>query len=440
MVDGRTAPKPADHRAWSLGLLAASGSSSRPEADVLGLDLRAAPSSSTRDGRRRRLRRSRRTRSTARSRSSASATDTLGVSEPEISRVGSDGIQVGLPERPERRSRRSSRSAPPRSSTSTTSRRTSSRRPEHERPERSRQAADPNPSVYAFPNLYEAVKFAAKRKPECVENKCTTNGPTYYLFDTKTKQLIAGPAENDARPVPRHPKREAAAGHEDPLRAAGDGRGRRRRPVDSSTLSQTRPSCSNSPQFVLTDRPALSGTDITNPSRTSTRRRTSRTSPSTSPTRARRRSRTSPRRSPSAAARPRRPGRSARRLGRPVLAALRDRARQPDRRPSRSSTSSTTRTGSTAAPGAQISGSFTISSAQDLAEILQIGALPVDLDADQPEHGLGDARPAGARSGPEGRDRSAWRWSCLFLLLYYRLLGAGRGARAGDLRASSSSP
>ena len=48
--------------------------------------------------------------------------------------------------------------------------------------------------------------------------------------------------------------------------------------------------------------------------------------------------------------------------------------------PGRSSTSSRTRTGSTAAPAPQISGGFSDSQeAQDLATFLQIGALPVDL-------------------------------------------------------------
>ena len=55
-----------------------------------------------------------------------------------------------------------------------------------ERAEGSRGPGRPQPrSVYTFPNLYEAVKFASKRKPECFQNKCTTSGPTYYLFDSE---------------------------------------------------------------------------------------------------------------------------------------------------------------------------------------------------------------------------------------------------------------
>ena len=92
----------------------------------------------------------------------------------------------------------------------------------------------------------------------------------------------------------------------------------------------------------------------------------------------RRRSRRSPRRSPSAAPPRRRPASTAD-AGRPVLGPLRDRARQRGRHRGRSSTSSRTRPGSTAAPGAQISGSFTIQEAQDLAEFLRIGALPIEL-------------------------------------------------------------
>src|SRR6185369_2593204 len=56
---------------------------------------------------------------------------------------------------------------------------------------------DPNLADFEFPNLYEAVKFASTRKPECPENACTTNGPTFYLFDKNSHELLAGPATKE---------------------------------------------------------------------------------------------------------------------------------------------------------------------------------------------------------------------------------------------------
>ena len=55
--------------------------------------------------------------------------------------------------------------------------------------------------------------------------------------------------------------------------------------------------------------------------------------------------------------------------------------------------------------GAQISGGFTVQTAQDLARLLKIGALPLKLDLDLALAGLRDARPAGARPGPRRRPR-----------------------------------
>src|SRR5262245_17035316 len=121
-------------------------------------------------------------------------TDKLGVSEPEISRLGSDGIQVGLPNVQNAQQAidqigtpaqlyfydlEANIVPPPKKGAADPA-----------------SQPDPNPqATYTFPNLYAAVKFASKQKPECFENKCTTKGSTFYLFDTKTHALRAGPAE-----------------------------------------------------------------------------------------------------------------------------------------------------------------------------------------------------------------------------------------------------
>src|SRR3712207_5618841 len=72
--------------------------------------------------------------------------------------------------------------------------------------------------------------------------------------------------------------------------------------------------------------------------------------------------------------------------------------------------------------GAQISGGFTIQTAQDLAQILEIGALPVKLDLvsrSQVSASLGQqALDQGLAAGIAGFVIVA-----LFLIVYYRVLG-----------------
>src|SRR5919106_4313849 len=97
-------------------------------------------------------------------------TDSLGVAEPEISRIGEDSVRVGLPD-----VQNADRAIA--------------------------QVGDtaqmffydwepnviPNPNATAdpaespFPRLYDAVQLASQQPPECSEDECTTNGPTYYL-------------------------------------------------------------------------------------------------------------------------------------------------------------------------------------------------------------------------------------------------------------------
>src|SRR5215208_13889 len=120
-------------------------------------------------------------------------TDKFGVSEPEISRVGATGIQVGLPnvQNAEQAIEQVGKTAqlyfydleaniipPPGAPKDPTTR------------------PDPNPrAMYTLPDLWSAVQFASKQKPSCLDNECTTTGPTYYLFDAKSHKLLSGPAE-----------------------------------------------------------------------------------------------------------------------------------------------------------------------------------------------------------------------------------------------------
>ena len=150
--------------------------------------------------------------------------DKLGVSEPEISRLGEKGIQVGLPDVQNAQQAIEqigttsqlyfydfeANVVPP---------------PGPSVPNDPTQPAGPiNPAIYSFPNLYDAVEFASKRKAECPQDECTTNGPTHYLFERSSHQLLAGPAARADGSVPAVPQRAAAARLADHLRAPGDGR------------------------------------------------------------------------------------------------------------------------------------------------------------------------------------------------------------------------
>ena len=102
-------------------------------------------------------------------------TDKFGVAEPEISRLGSNGIQVGLPDVQNAQAaiQQIGKTAqlyfydleanivpPPKA------------------PKDPAASPDPNPAVYTFPNAWAAVNFASHRKPECVNNQCTSSGPS----------------------------------------------------------------------------------------------------------------------------------------------------------------------------------------------------------------------------------------------------------------------
>jgi SecD/SecF fusion protein len=116
-------------------------------------------------------------------------TDKLGVSEPEISRVGSDQIRVGLPN--------VSNAERAQDSVGDTAQlyfydweANVIRRP------------GVDASEQGFNRLYDAVKFASQQQPQCPDQQCTTTGPTYYLFNKRTKQPVsANPEDPDAAPI-----------------------------------------------------------------------------------------------------------------------------------------------------------------------------------------------------------------------------------------------
>jgi SecD/SecF fusion protein len=282
------------------------------------------------------------------------------------------------------------------------------------------QSPDPNPSVYTFPHLYEAVKFASERKPECFKNECTATGPTYYLFDRKSHALKAPPAEKKADLFRLLPRQKQPPGTV--ILAVPQGTVVVQAPSDSPTLSQSLATVSASPQYVLKDRPALSGTEITDPKQEfdPTTNQPNVTfgfsgegrSAFQTVTReiAQRGAATAPPGTVGSAA--------AEQYSQHFSVVLDNQiVTQPiinfDENPE----------GIDGSTGAQISGNFTITSAQDLAEFLQQGALPVKLtllSQSQVSATLGkQALDQGLRAGLIGL-----AVVILFLLIYYRLLGA----------------
>jgi SecD/SecF fusion protein len=179
-------------------------------------------------------------------------TDAFGVSEPEISRIGSDEIQVGLPD-------------------------VSNASHAEEQVGKTAQLyfydwepnVIPNPvktnvqrSEASFSRLYDAVKFASKQPPNCFQNKCTTSGPQYYLFNKQTHAWIAGPSQVQQDLFAQLP------GQKQPANSLILSVPQGTLVVEEGPNGQAAPDDPNSPEaqwFVIKDRPALSGTDITDP-------------------------------------------------------------------------------------------------------------------------------------------------------------------------------
>jgi len=179
--------------------------------------------------------------------------DTLGVAEPEITRIGADQIEVGLPDVQD------SDRAIDRIGTTA----------QLYFYDFEPNVIPPNPDISdpeerPYNRLIDAVEAASKRKPECFKNTCTTNGPTHYLFDKDTLEPLGEPSENlkdlylpfgGSKP-PNSRVIDVPQGtvvlEEPPTDDAST------QDVDESTLG-------DSQFFVLKDRPSLSGDEIESP-------------------------------------------------------------------------------------------------------------------------------------------------------------------------------
>jgi SecD/SecF fusion protein len=187
--------------------------------------------------------------------------DKFGVSEPEISRVGATGIQVGLPnvQNAQQAIQLVGKTAqlyffdleanivPP---------------PKKGLPQ---NPAEPGtttpipPEAYTLPDLWSAVQFASKRKPQ---EGGTTNGPTFYLFDKKSHKLLGGPAEKKKDLFVTFTNEKQPPGSV--IETVPEGTLIASAPT-SPSLSLSQPALANAPQYVLNDHPALNGTEIDNP-------------------------------------------------------------------------------------------------------------------------------------------------------------------------------
>lgn len=181
-------------------------------------------------------------------------TDKLGVAEPEIARVGADSIRVSLPD--------VSNADRAKDQVGTTAQ---------------LYFYDWEPNVIAEPgtangtstpitSLYDAVQLASKQKPECPEGQCTASGPTYYLFDATSKEIAAGPAATradlylDPESLPDKANRAIVEVPQGTIVVQAEAP-----PDDPNTAEIDESKTGLRGYYVIKDRPELSGNDIRDP-------------------------------------------------------------------------------------------------------------------------------------------------------------------------------
>jgi SecD/SecF fusion protein len=182
--------------------------------------------------------------------------DVLGVSEPEISRLGQDEIQVDLPN--------VSNSQRATDQIGTTA--------QLYLYDFEPNVIPPNPNVQdassrPYNRLIDAVEAASKQpevsEEKCKEEGCTTDGPTYYLFDKDSLQPIGEPSERKSDLFLNYPNGQQPPNTE----VKSVPRGTiviEDKPTDDPSTDVDE---SQGPAkfYVMHDRPGLSGNDITDP-------------------------------------------------------------------------------------------------------------------------------------------------------------------------------
>ncbi len=336
-------------------------------------------------------------------------TDKLGVAEPEISRIGSDQVSVGLPD-----VQNADRAIQQVGTTAQLY------LYDWEPNVISKKPGDPASTERPFNRLIDAVRFASKQKPECFKDRCTTTGPEYYLFDKNSFELKAGPEEKKSDLFLQFPHEKRPPNTVIETVPQGTLVVQAEPPPDDPSTSTNESTSSPPRYFVIRDRPSLTGTDITNPKEQQDPQtnQPSVTFDFTDTGRQKFEDVTRKIAQRGLANAP--PGVSGAQadqfsghfaivldqevVSRPIINFVEN----PD--------------GIDGRTGAQISGSFTIQEAQDLANFLQIGALPVKLK-------LISQSTVSATLGQQALDQGikagivGLTLVILFLLLYYRFLG-----------------
>jgi SecD/SecF fusion protein len=182
--------------------------------------------------------------------------DALGVAEPEISRIGEQGITVGLPDVSDAERAIEQVGTPAQLYLYDFEPNVIPRNPQ-----------DADPAAHPYNRLVDAVEAASKQEPvsaaECERLGCTTNGQ-YYLFDSNSLEPLGEPsAKRDDLFLP--------FGGEQPKNSeiVFVPRGTvviEQAPVDDqSTQDIDEAELGSSQFFVMRDRPALSGDEIEDP-------------------------------------------------------------------------------------------------------------------------------------------------------------------------------
>ena len=448
-----------------LGLVVVSAPGHRHQADqARPRPARAASSWSTRASRPARSRRSAAKTSTRSIEIIRERIDKLGVSEPEVSRLGTTEISVSLPDvtnaaagdrpgrhdrpalllrlgaEPDRAARR--RSAATRASSRRQGPLRSSRQDAGEDAGRNAEHdARTSQLVFAgaFPTAYDAAQLASEQKPvpDCT-NCSTSQAALLPVREGRAARPDRRPGDSQRRTSTSRPtgkKRphngivlEVPPGTDRRLRTAErlrtaqvleDGRARLVRAATTSRRSRAPTSPTRSRNFDEFGQPNVTFGFTDN----------------------------GPRRVPGSHPqdRPARPGagdRPGQRRSRPKRSPATSRSSSTTKsRRGRSSTSPRTRTGSTAAPAPRSPAASTSIERGPGPGDDPADRRPADQpEADQPDAGLGDARRAGARRRASRPGSSAWRWSSSSCSLFYRFLGLIALDRARRLRGDLLRP
>ena len=336
-----------------------------------------------------------------------SRVDQLGVGEPEIQRSGADQISVGLPDVQNIARAKDQVGTPAQlyfydweRNVLTPDGRTVAPQLPGQNPDAQRISQGAGTAGQGQ-TLYDAVLLASRQPPAASDAGASRRGSAYYLFD-RDHRYLAGPERSRADLLSAIDRTSLPAGSEVltvpqgyvVLQAAAQ-TANERVPVDDPSARF----------YVLRDRVALSGNDIKDPqqgynetqqpdvefrfsdagkkafhdvTREISQRGTDLRLPGVDPTSVLQHF-------------------AVALDGRLISVASIDPQQLPD--------------GIDGENGAIIEGGFTIQSAQDLADLLKLGALPIQLETDLAVAGVRDARQAGAGRGPRRRRRRPRRSS-----------------------------